>query len=66
MLKKTSFALIAVLLFAQVFSSFALAVDNNTYYYFTDKVWDSVDFNYRLVIPTKIQFDSFYTTYGTL
>lgn len=50
----------AVLLFAQVFSSFALAADTSTYYYFEDKIKDSLDFNFRLVLPTKIQLESLY------
>lgn len=50
MLKKKCFALIAVLLLAQVFSSFALAADNSTYYYLEDEV-----------NPSNIKLDSFNT-----
>ena len=60
MLKKISFALITVLLFAQIFSSFALA-DDSTYYYLEDEVESSWAGNFKLVTPSKIQFDSFYT-----
>lgn len=64
MLKKTSLVLVSLLIFAQLFSSFALAVDNSTYYYFEDKVKDSFDFDFTLKLPTKIQFDSLFDIYS--
>ncbi|HHY71171.1 MAG TPA: hypothetical protein GX519_05900, partial [Thermoanaerobacterales bacterium] len=60
MLKKIGITLIAFLLLTQVFSSFTLAADNSTYYYSEDEIQSFPVSNYKLVIPTKIQFDSFY------
>lgn len=58
MLKKTSLTLIAVLLFAQVFSSFALAQDNSVYYYLENEM----EFSHsKPVITSKIRFDSIST-----